>query len=140
MTETGEETILEARFPARSERLADVRHQIQERLAADGVSDACTQDVILAVDEACQNVIRHCYGGREGDIVLEIRRREGALEIWLTDFGPAIDPDSVKPRELDDLRPGGLGTHFIHEVMDEADFVEPPGGHGNRLRMLKRLS
>jgi sigma-B regulation protein RsbU (phosphoserine phosphatase) len=134
-----DETILETRFDARSEKLQDVRHQIRERLSVEGIAEACVDDIVLAVDEACQNVIRHCYEGGEGDIVLEIRRREGALEIWLTDFGPAVDPETVKPRELGELRPGGLGTHFIQELMDESGFVEPPEGCGNRLRMLKRL-
>ena len=50
-----------------------------------------------------------------------------------------IDPAKVQPRDLDDVRPGGLGTFLIREVMDSAEFVEPPPGCGNLLRMVKRI-
>jgi sigma-B regulation protein RsbU (phosphoserine phosphatase) len=95
---------------------------------------------VLAVDEACQNVIRHAYGKeREGEIVLRIEQRGDELILSLIDFAPPIDPAKVQPRDLDDVRPGGLGTHLIREVMDSAEFVEPPAGCGNLLRMVKRI-
>ena len=72
-------------------------------------------------------------------IELTIERRGNELIFSLTDFAPAIDPDRVKPRDLDDVRPGGLGTHFIRRVMDETDFVPPPSGSGNLLRMVRRI-
>ena len=58
----------------------------------------------------------------------------------LPDPGMQIDPAQVQPRDLDDVRPGGLGTHLIREVMDAADFVEAPPGCGNLLRMVKRIA
>jgi sigma-B regulation protein RsbU (phosphoserine phosphatase) len=50
-----------------------------------------------------------------------------------------VDPAQVRPRDLDDLRPGGLGTHLMREAMDECEFVEPPPGCSNLLRMVKRI-
>ena len=68
-------------------------------------------------------------GGRERDrVVLDI-----------VDFAPPVDPRRVKPRALDDVRPGGLGTHFISECMDECEFRAAPEGAGNRLWMAKRI-
>jgi sigma-B regulation protein RsbU (phosphoserine phosphatase) len=94
----------------------------------------------LAVDEACQNIIRHAYGDQgEGDIVLEIDRKGAELVFSLIDFAPPTDPSQVRPRDLEDVRPGGLGTHLIQEVMDGAEFVEPPPGCGNLFRMVKRI-
>ena len=46
----------------------------------------------------------------------------------------------MKPRDLDDVRPGGLGTHFMAEVMDRVEFLTPPEGGGNLLRMVKRIA
>ena len=46
----------------------------------------------------------------------------------------------LPPAGLDDVRPGGLGTHFINEIMDEVRFLVPPGGRGNRLEMVKRIA
>jgi sigma-B regulation protein RsbU (phosphoserine phosphatase) len=132
--------VLSLRFPARPDRLRGVRDALRERIRAEGCSEEATCDVVLAVDEACQNIIRHAYGhDPEGTIVLEVERRGQDLVFWLRDFAPEIDIDKVRPRELDDVRPGGLGTHFIRECMDRADFVPPPGGGGNLLRMTKRI-
>ena len=70
---------------------------------------------------------------------MRIEREAEALVFSLLDFAPRVDPAKVKPRDLDDIRPGGLGTHLIQEVMDSAEFVEPPPGCGNLLRMVKRI-
>ncbi|MGA8259306.1 MAG: ATP-binding protein, partial [Arenicellales bacterium] len=59
--------------------------------------------------------------------------------LLLRDFAEPIDTSQVKPRPLDTIRPGGLGTHFMREVMDEVEFLPPPFGGGNLLRMVKRI-
>ncbi len=96
--------------------------------------------VVLAVDEACSNIIRHSYDGADDQpIICEGRIDEGYLVVTLQDFGKKVDPSSIQPRELSDVRPGGLGVHFIREVMDEVEF----GNHaeeGTRLCLRKRLS
>jgi sigma-B regulation protein RsbU (phosphoserine phosphatase) len=58
--------------------------------------------------------------------------------VRVTDFAPPVDPETIKPRDLDDVRPGGLGTHFLREIMDTADFLPAPDGAGNLLRMTKK--
>ena len=132
--------LLELRFPARADQLCDVREAVRECVAANGAGAECAGDIVMAVDEACQNIIRHGYAGEpEGDIELEIERRGDDLVFSLRDFAPKIDPACVKPRELDDVRPGGLGTHLIRTVMDEAEFVKIAVERGNLLRMVKRL-
>jgi sigma-B regulation protein RsbU (phosphoserine phosphatase) len=95
---------------------------------------------VLATDEACQNIIRHAYGGESDDVIeFEIEHQGDALVFSLVDHAPAIDPSQVQPRDLDDIRPGGLGTHFIRRVMDEVEFLNPPSGRGNLLRMVRRI-
>jgi sigma-B regulation protein RsbU (phosphoserine phosphatase) len=133
--------ILSRRFPARADQLADARSAVREALAAQGLAEATAGDVVMAIDEACQNVIRHAYGeDAKGDIVLELRLAGGLLTATLRDFAPRVSPDCMQPRDLDEVRPGGLGTHFMFEVMDEVGFVEPPpAGGGNLLRMVKQL-
>jgi sigma-B regulation protein RsbU (phosphoserine phosphatase) len=133
--------ILSRRFPARADQLADARSAVREALAGYGLPEEPAGDVVMAIDEACQNVIRHAYGDRaEGDIVLELGIEAGVLTATLRDFAPPVSPDCMQPRDLDEVRPGGLGTHFMFEVMDEVGFVEPPpAGGGNLLRMVKRI-
>ena len=140
MAEKAAERVLELAFPSRPEQLRHVREQVRQSALASGCGEACAADIVMAVDEACQNIIRHAYGGDpDGEIRLEIDRREGELVLSLFDLGRQVDPKQVKPRDLDDLRPGGLGTHLIREAMDRADFLRPPSGRGNLLRMVKRI-
>jgi sigma-B regulation protein RsbU (phosphoserine phosphatase) len=134
------EPLLTHRLVARPERLSAMREAVAAACRVAGASEACTRDVVLAVDEACQNVIRHAYGGDpEGEIVLELLRDGTDLVVYLRDFAPRVDPGRIRPRDLEDVRPGGLGTHFIREVMDEHEFLAPESGPGNLLRMRKRI-
>jgi sigma-B regulation protein RsbU (phosphoserine phosphatase) len=134
------ERILERRFPADPQELRAVRSAVRDSLLACGTRPACAEDCVMAIDEACQNIIRHAYGGHTGDILLEIERVGDELVVCLTDFAPPVDRSRVKPRDLDDVRPGGLGTHLMREVMDRVEFAEPPPGCGNLLRMVKRIA
>jgi anti-sigma regulatory factor (Ser/Thr protein kinase) len=138
MTEA-RDTVAEHRFAARSSVLRDIRATVREAASRHGAKEACADDIVLAVDEACQNVIRHVYAEEDGDIVIRFERQGADLVIFVIDFGEPIDPATVSGRSLDDLRPGGLGTHFIQETMDEVEFVEAPPGCGNMLKLVRRL-
>jgi len=132
--------LLHRRFPARAGELRGVREAVRSEALGQGCAPECAGDIVIAVDEACQNIIRHAYSGcGDGEIVLEIERAGEELVISLRDFAAPIDPSRVRPRDLDDVRPGGLGTHLIRELMDGADFAPPPPGGGNLFRMRKRI-
>jgi phosphoserine phosphatase RsbU/P len=134
------ENIFHVNFPSQPDRLKLVRSAVFDTAKMCGCSESVARDIVIAVDEACQNVIRHAYkGSPEGKIVLDISRDGDSIILSLRDFADPVDVDKVKPRELDDIRPGGLGTHFIREIMDEVDFLTPPEGDGNILRMVKRI-
>ena len=140
MAEEEGQLLLEFSIPARSDQLGEMRAAVRGCVEASGCSDLPTGDIVLAIDEACQNIIRHAYkGDPDGVIELEIRRIGAELVFYLCDHAPPVDPRKVKPRDLDDVRPGGLGTHFIKEVMDRADFLPRPGGGGNLLKMVRRI-
>jgi sigma-B regulation protein RsbU (phosphoserine phosphatase) len=103
----------------------------------------CSSDeqrhIVLAVDEACANIIKHTYGGRtDQTITIRCREAEDSLEFLLEDRGPPFDPGEACPRDLADVRPGGLGTHFMRSVMDTVEYGRREGC-GNLLRMVKRL-
>lgn len=135
-----ETRLLRLRFRAHANRLKGVRAAVQTAVTRAGCAPALTRDIVLAVDEACQNVIRHAYAGdTSGEIVLEIERKDQEIIFWLRDFAPPVDTSKIKPRDIDDVRPGGLGVHFIRHVMDDSAFVTPESGPGNLLRMSKRI-
>jgi len=132
--------LLHRRFAARASELREVREAVRREALAQGCAPECAGDIVIAVDEACQNIIRHAYAGRsDGEIVLEIARSGEEILVTLRDFAPPVDPSRVRPRDLDDLRPGGLGTHLIRELTDGCGFAPAPPGGGNLFRMRKRI-
>lgn len=134
------EPLLEARFPAQADRLKLIRGSIRTAARMCGFNDTAAQNIVLAVDEACQNIIVHGYKGREdGEIVLNLARVEDGIRVTLVDSAPLVDPATIVPRALTDVRPGRLGSYFIREIMDTADYRPRPDGPGNLLEMFKRL-
>jgi len=139
-TELLGEELMRLRVSAKANRLRLIRNAVRETSEFCGFSKTDVGDIVLAVDEACQNVIRHAYGGKGiGDISIELRQRSDAMIVMIRDFADPVDISKVKPRDLDDIRPGGLGTHLIQEVMDEVDFLPPPIDGGNLLRLVKKI-
>ncbi|MDX1514101.1 MAG: ATP-binding protein, partial [Gammaproteobacteria bacterium] len=123
------EPVVQITVASRPDKLRLVRSVVTEAAMAVGCGEACIHDIVIAVDEACQNVIRHAYGGDpEQEILIDIRREGDRIAFNIIDYAPPVDVSQVKPRSLDDLRPGGLGTHFISECMDDARFRRPPRG------------
>jgi sigma-B regulation protein RsbU (phosphoserine phosphatase) len=134
------ESLLEIRFAAQADRLKLVRGSVRAAARMCGFDDRSAQNIVLAVDEACQNVIVHAYKGRDdGEMVLTVFRLANGIVLRLRDFAPQIDPSRIKPRELDDIRPGHLGSHFMREIMDTVEFFSVPNGEGNLVEMLKYM-
>lgn len=136
-----EDRIFELRVPARPELLKLIRATVGEAACAAGCSEGAAGELVVAVDEACQNVIRYAYRKDPGgEIVIRLCRDDGRLVARVIDFAPPIDPEAIRPRPLDELRPGGLGTRLIRESVDEVAFETPEGCMGNVLRLTKRIA
>ena len=107
-----------------------------------GFSDVACCQIALAVDEALCNIIRHGYK-RQGDgriwVSLERRTDPDGLRIVIEDEARQVDPEKIRGRDLDEIRPGGLGVHIIREVMDEVVF-EKRERIGMRLTLVKHLA
>jgi anti-sigma regulatory factor (Ser/Thr protein kinase) len=133
--------LLRMEFAARAESLADVRAAVQRALAGQRIDARVAARIVLAVDEACANIIRHAYRDcGDGCIALRIERRRERLRFRLRDRAPAVDPACVKPRDLSVCRPGGLGINIIDDTMDQWR-LRPLKRHcGNVLTMARRLS
>ncbi|MEA3346839.1 MAG: ATP-binding protein [Candidatus Auribacterota bacterium] len=96
-------------------------------------------DIVLAVDEACANIIEHTYGGdKTKDIFVKLSLRDGGIEILLRDYGKKLDPVKLWGRKLDDIKPRGLGIYLMKKVMDSVIY-SLDNEDGNELVMVKRL-
>jgi anti-sigma regulatory factor (Ser/Thr protein kinase) len=139
MSESG---TLELELRSDPEILPAVRQQFRHWAQPHGWTEGQIADMVLAVDEALTNVIRHGYGGEAGHTIfvciqaLEDPARGPGLEVRIRDHGKQVDPDTIRGRDLEDMRPGGLGVHIIQSVMDSAEYSCVPGG-GMQLVMRK---
>jgi anti-sigma regulatory factor (Ser/Thr protein kinase) len=111
-----------------------------------GFSEEGSGQIALAVDEALCNIIRHGYDRRlDRPIWLTLSPINGAsgksegVTIVLEDEAKQVDPVVIKSRNLDEIRPGGLGVHIIKEIMDDVRY-EKRDGVGMRLTMSKRIA
>ncbi len=86
------------------------------------------------------NIIQHAYHGDcNGEIELKIEQQGDELVCLLCDFAEPCDVSTIKPRDLDEIRPGGLGTHFINTIMDDCHYGRLKGRRGNYVRMTRKI-
>ena len=131
--------MIEIRITSNPRFLIIVRAMVGQLCEVVECSKEEQRKIVLAVDEACANIIKHTYHFDENQpIEIVCKGNEQRLEIVLKDWGPPIDIERVQPRDLEQVKPGGLGTHFIRSIMDEVEFCHEEGC-GNVLRMVKHL-
>lgn len=95
--------------------------------------------IVLAVDEACSNIIKYAYeGDHTKTISVDVDISSGEIEIRLTDSGRRTDVSKISPRRLEDVRPGGLGTHFIGSVFDAVQY-DTGRAEGTMLILKRRI-
>jgi serine/threonine-protein kinase RsbW len=126
-------------IPSHPKYLSVVRAVTGKMAQLNGMDDLLIEDIKLAIDEACSNVIKHAYSGDTNKkIVLKYKTGEKGFKVIIEDNGMKARADLIKGRDLDDVRPGGLGIHFIRRVFDVFQFDENKK-KGNRLILMKTL-
>lgn len=107
--------------------MSQLRACVRESAKAFGFDENTVMRLVLAVDEACTNIIRHAYKGEtHHPIEMDIKAHGDTWEVRLRDYGTTCDPSKLKGRELHEVRPGGLGLHFMREAFDEVVFTPAP--------------
>jgi len=131
-------------IPSQPGYLCAVRAMVETLARQWGFDEDQAGRIVLAVDEALVNVIRHGYrGAHDRPIWLKIRKvgangRTG-LSVVIEDECDPVDPTKIRGRDLNDVKPGGLGVHIIREAMDNVTFTQRDDGRGMRLQMEKFL-
>lgn len=125
--------------------LRTLRTQVQAWLTEHDWPERAIGELVLALDEAVTNVICHGYDNCPGQRILitgettsEAQEGDGVV-FRVRDFGKQVDPKQICGRDLDDVRPGGLGVHIIKAMSNVATYERAEGG-GMLLTMQKLKS
>jgi serine/threonine-protein kinase RsbW len=139
--------------PGRYEEIQKICQFVADGAAESGLDETAVFHIELACDEACTNIIEHAYGGEDkGDILISWQLKDSAFTVTFHDNGSSFDPGTVpqpalpptppdpeSSPDIENVKVGGLGIHFMRQLMDDVrfDFDEK---EGNTLVLVKKKS
>ena len=129
-------------FVVSSSSLKEVRLFSREVFEKVNINQDLKDELVLAIAEAAQNIVKHAYKDdpkTDDKMVVQISCKDNKLQIGFYDMGTPVDPNKVKHREIDNVKPGGLGTFFIQEIMDAVEFKDGKKPWINHLVLTKQL-
>src|SRR2546423_14654512 len=125
-------------FSSHTGNLAPMRKFVRKFLEAYPLSEREQMLMVLGVDEACTNVIRHAYHLRDDQLIsLSLEASPRCIRMRLRDYGKQTEAHTMKGRAHDLIRPGGLGLHLIKTAFDKVDYILK--ARGTELVMTKNL-
>ena len=129
-------------FLVNSSSLKEVRTFCREVFEKLHIQEDLKDELVLAIAEAAQNIVKHAFKNSANPtelMVVQISCENNKLQIAFYDRGTPVDPKKVKHREIDNVKPGGLGTFFIQEIMDAVEFKDGKKPWINHLVLTKQL-
>lgn len=129
---------------SRTENLTAVREFISSTVEEVKIPPDIAGDIVLAVDEACTNIIKHAYKySPEGNIKIKLTYSDKKIVVEITDHGASFHPDAVPKPDLkkyfEEKRVGGLGMYLMKSLMDDIHYKSIPGKF-NQVLLTKKLN
>lgn len=129
---------------SRTENLSGIRDFIASAARSSEIKEDIVENIILAVDEACSNIIKHAYKrDPEGEIKINLELTNGKFIVIIQDEGNTFEPDSVPDPDLQKYyrqrRVGGLGMYLMKSLMDDVEYISVPGKF-NKVLLTKNIS
>ena len=122
--------------------LSLIRAYVRETAVSQPATTTAIDELILAVNEAIENIIRHGYQDNPGDITIYVTNHNDSVQVKLLDnslnFDPTTNssPDMTLP--LAERPIGGMGVHMMRVFCDEVTYRRTDHGE-NELTLLKRI-
>jgi serine/threonine-protein kinase RsbW len=128
---------------SRTENLSEIRDFVSGNARTAGIPEVTVENIILAVDEACTNIIKHAYNlSPEGEIIIKIDYDEEKFMVTIIDYGKSFEPDRVPLPDLQkyyrEHRVGGLGMYLMKSLMDNVEYITVPGEY-NQVLLSKKI-
>tara|TARA_B100000780_G_scaffold123557_1_gene86677 strand:+ start:431 stop:850 length:420 start_codon:yes stop_codon:yes gene_type:complete len=129
-------------FEINTSNLKNVRTFAREIFKKFPELDNQHEELVLALAEAAQNIVKHSYDSIPSTDTMRIQivYEDKLLIMELFDKGRPVIPANIKPRKLEDIRAGGLGTFFIGQIMDEVIFKTSKTDWINHLILKKKIN
>lgn len=129
---------------SRTDNLSAIRDFIASSARAVGIEEDTVENIMLAVDEACTNIIKHAYKyNPDGEIKISFDFSKDKFTVIIQDKGATFEPDLIPEPDLQKYyrqrRVGGLGMYLMKSLMDEVKYVTVPGKY-NRVLLTKNIS
>src|SRR5438045_198955 len=116
-------------FSSHPGNLSLMRNFVRNFLNAVPVSERDRTLMVLGVDEACTNIIRHAYELRDDQLIaLSLEIQEDCVRMRLRDYGMQPRTEALHRRRDPIIRPGGLGIFMIRNAFDQVDYILRQGG------------
>lgn len=133
----------ELRVKSRTENLSEIRDFVSGKARAAGIPEDTVENIILAVDEACTNIIKHAYKlSPEGEIIIKINYDKEKFTVTIIDYGKSFEPERVPLPDLQkyyrEHRVGGLGMYLMKSLMDNVEYITVPGEY-NQVLLSKKI-
>lgn len=109
-----------------------------------GIRQEIIDNIILAVDEACTNIIKHAYKSiKEGEIIVKLEYSDKKFTVIIKDYGAPFRPETIPDPDLQTYyrqhRVGGLGMYLMKSLMDDVKYISIPGKY-NQVRLSKNIN
>ncbi|MFQ5506000.1 MAG: ATP-binding protein [Planctomycetota bacterium] len=124
------------RIPAVYGQMSALRSRLRRFLSLlePVLDEMALEEIVLAVDEAATNIVKHSYGNSEGviDAEYEIDGTEIIIRLWDDGIGnQMIQADSMNPTEgtqTEDALENGRGLFIMQATMSKLEFLRTETG------------
>src|SRR5436190_15807132 len=111
-------------FSSDTANLALMRVEVRKFLDGYPFTEKERMLMVLGVDEACTNIIRHAYQLRDDQpIALSMEGLRTCVRMRLRDYGVQVQLHEMRGRPHDQIEPGGLGLHLIKNEFDQVEYI-----------------
>ncbi|SRR6266568_5320196 len=129
---------MKLQFSSHTANLALMRKQVRKFLDGYPFSERERMLIVLGVDEACTNIIRHAYKLRHDQpIALSMEGLRKCVRMRLRDYGAQVPVHQMRGRDHNMIGPGGLGLRLMKNAFDRVDYILK--ARGTELVLTKNL-
>ena len=137
------ENILNLCITSQTKNLNLVREFVASAAKDAGFDEITINNIIIAVDEACTNIIKHAYENKpDNSVDVSITFDNNKFNIIIKDKGKSFDPSKISSPNMNEYfkqyKVGGLGIHLMRSLMDEVIYNSKPNEY-NQMVLSKQL-